>query len=169
MQPWFQFYAVTAGAAATLLGLLFVTVSMNAAAILGSGHEGSKRLAEQAFQNYLAVLLVSLLALYPQMSLALFSWVALSVTAVWGFWVLARFYLTLAKPSGEARLPAVRRHLASLIGFTMLIVSAFRMAVKYDDDRNWFASATLVLLISATVVSWELLARIAKAGQESTP
>jgi hypothetical protein len=68
MQGWLGFYAVTAGAAATLMGLLFVVVSINGAAILGGGHHHSRRLAEQAFQNYVAVLVVSLLALFPDLS-----------------------------------------------------------------------------------------------------
>jgi hypothetical protein len=68
MQGWLEFYAVTAGAAATLLGLLFVAVSINATVILGEAREDSKRLVEQAFQNYLAVLLVSLLAIVPALT-----------------------------------------------------------------------------------------------------
>jgi hypothetical protein len=70
MKEWLEFYSVIGGSAATLLGLLFVAVSMNAAAILGKAHENSKRLAEQAFQNYLAVMLVSLLAIFPTLDIS---------------------------------------------------------------------------------------------------
>ena len=35
MQPWTQFYATIGTAAATLLGLLFVVVSINVSAALG--------------------------------------------------------------------------------------------------------------------------------------
>ena len=65
MHDWFTFYAVIGAASATLTGLLFVALSMNAAVALSRGPEGSRRLAEQAFENYLAVLMVSLLALFP--------------------------------------------------------------------------------------------------------
>src|ERR1700722_9247600 len=77
MQAWFDFYAVIGAAAATLTGLLFVAMSMNAPAALSRGPEGSRRLAEQAFENYLAVLMVSLLALFPDMSLLLFGRITL--------------------------------------------------------------------------------------------
>jgi hypothetical protein len=165
MQAWFQFYTVIGAAAATLLGLLFVAVSMNAATALGEGHEGSKRLAEQAFQNYLAVLLVALLALFPRMGTSTFGFVTLSLTAGWGVWVLVRFYLALARPTDhESRLFALRRHLSSVIGFGILIVTAFRMAMGYGDDHNLFASGALILLFSATLVSWELLIRIARTS-----
>jgi hypothetical protein len=99
MQEWFGFYAVAGGAAATLMGLLFVAVSMNAAVILNETHAHQRRLAEQAFQNYVVVLLVSLIALFPSLSPSEFGFAALLVTALSGFWVLVRLYLNLTKPN----------------------------------------------------------------------
>jgi hypothetical protein len=169
MQAWSEFYAVIGGAAAALLGLLFVVVSMNAAATLGAGRTSSKRLAEQAFQNYLAVLMVSLLALYPQISPATFGSVTLCVTGLWAAWVLVRLYQTLASPADhEPRLLALRRHFSTVVGFGILIFTATRMAMKLANDLNLFASGTIVLLFSATVVSWELLGRIARAETKSS-
>jgi hypothetical protein len=168
MQAWSQFYTVVGGAAAALLGLLFVVVSMNATATLGAGPGSSKRLAEQAFQNYLAVLLVSLLALYPQISPASFGSATLSVIAIWAVWVMVRFYQTLTGPKeDEPRFLALRRHFSTIAGFGILIYTAVRMALKIDVELNTFASGTIVLLFSATVVSWELLGRIARAEAAS--
>src|SRR5580704_15545681 len=99
MQAWFDFYAVIGAAAATLTGLLFVAMSMNAAAALGAGPHGSRRLAEQAFENYLAVLMVSLLALFPDMTLLIFGRITLIVTSTWALWVLVRLYQAAAEPS----------------------------------------------------------------------
>ncbi len=48
----------------------------------------SRRCAEQAFQNYVVVVFVSLLALFPSMSLSESGFVTLSLTAVLGIWVL---------------------------------------------------------------------------------
>jgi hypothetical protein len=64
---WVDFYTVSGAAAASLLGLLFVAVSINAAESLGPGAGNSGRFAEQAFQNYLATLIISLLSLMPEM------------------------------------------------------------------------------------------------------
>jgi len=169
MQAWSEFYAVTGGAGAALLGLLFVVVSMNAAATLGVGRGSSKRLAEQAFQNYLAVLMVSLLALYPQMSPTTFGSITLCVIAIWAVWVLVRLYQTFASPEDqEPRMLALRRHFSTVVGFGILIVTALRMAMKLANDLNLFAAGTIVLLFSATVVSWELLGRIARADPASS-
>jgi hypothetical protein len=55
----------------------------------------------------------------------------------------------------------VRRHVSSLIGFAILLASAFCMALNRGTAYNLLAASTLVLLFSATTVSWELLRRIA--------
>ena len=166
MQAWFDFYAVIGAAAATLTGLLFVAMSMNAAAALAKGPEGSRRLAEQAFENYLAVLMVSLLALYPDMTLTSFGRITLMVTATWTVWVLVRLYQAASEPSvHETRSVALRRHLSTLIGFGLLIYAAARMAVDGTDTRDTLAAANIVLLFSATEKAWGLLNRIAAVGK----
>jgi hypothetical protein len=164
MQAWAGFYAVIGAASATMTGLLFVAMSMNVATALDKGPKGSRRLAEQAFQNYLAVLMVSLLALFPDMSLLTFGRTALMVTATWTVWVLVRLYQAAAEPSvHESRLMALRRHLSTMVGFGLLIYSAVRMAWTGTDMRDTFAGACIVLLFSATEKAWGLLNRIAVA------
>jgi hypothetical protein len=60
-----------------------------------------------------------------------------------------------------SRWRSLRRQYRSLIGFSLLIFAASRMALDLGDNRTLFAVATVVLLFSATAVSWELLLRIA--------
>jgi len=163
MHAWAEFYTATAAASAALLGLLFVVVSINAPAALGPQEKVSRRLTEQAFQNYLAVMMVSLLALFADIRTPVFGGVAIAATAMWSIWVFIRFGQTMFH-RGERRgwILAMRRHLSSLIGFTMLLVAAVRMALGVGDNGSWMAASMLVLLFSSTSVSWELLARIAK-------
>jgi hypothetical protein len=88
--------------------------------------------------------------------------VTLITTAGWSAWVLIRFWQALAEGlERRAWILSLRRHVSSLIGFGILLVSAFRMALSWGESYNWFAVSTLVLLFSATTVSWELLRRIA--------
>jgi hypothetical protein len=163
MQAWSQFYAAIAAASAALLGLLYVAVSINAAAALGPDQPVSQRLAEQAFQNYLAVLMVALLSLFADLSTIVFGWVTLAATAGWSVWVVVRFVQAVAE-RGERRawIIGVRRHLSSLVGFGMMMFAAGSMALRWGTEYNWLAASTLVLMFSATTVSWELLARIAR-------
>jgi hypothetical protein len=167
MEPWTQFYATVATAAAALLGLLFVVVSINVSAALGPVDIASRRMTEQAFQNYLAVMMVALLALFPGIAATTFGMVTLITTASWSVWVLIRLYQALALRA-ERRLwiQALRRHISSVIGFGILLVSAFRMALNWGESYNWVAASTLVLLFSATAVSWELLRRMAASSRD---
>jgi hypothetical protein len=134
MQNWFGFYAVTGGAAATLLGLLFVAVSLNAAQILGAGRESPRRLAEQAFQNYSTVIVVSLLALFPDLTPTHFGLAVIGVTTASGVWVLVRLYFTVTTSKGGARRYFLRRQLGSLIGFALLLFSSATMLLSRGDD-----------------------------------
>jgi hypothetical protein len=163
MQAWNQFYAVIGGAAATLLGLLFVAVSINAAIILGTGREHTRRLAEQAFQSYSAIITVALISLFPGIELAQFGLAVFCVTAASGAWVVVRLFMMISKPGVEPRVYALRRYFSSLVGFGMLLVSAARMYLNRGESRNLLAISTIVLLASATLVSWGLLIGISRA------
>jgi hypothetical protein len=163
MQAWAGFYTATAAASAALLGLLFVVVSINAPAALGPEEAVSRRLTEQAFQNYLTVMMVSLLALFADIRTPVFGGVTLLATASWSVWVFIRFgQAVFHRAERSSWILAVRRHFSSLIGFAMLLVAATRMALGVGDNASWLAASMLVLLFSATAVSWELLARIAR-------
>ena len=164
METWSGFYTVIGTAAAALMGLLFVVISVNAPETLGPGRDNSRRLAEQAFQNYLVVLMASLIALMPGISRGTFGMVTLMVIAVWILWVFIRLYQVMAAPGGmAARISNLRRHLPSLIGFGLITYAAATMALTPDDERINFASGTIVLLFAATAVSWQFLSAIAQA------
>lgn len=160
MQSWSQFYATIGAASAALLGLLFVAVSINASVALGPDRSTSRRLTEQAFQNYLAVMMVALVALFPDITTTTFGIVSLIATASWSVWVVIRLYQTIRqheKPSARS----IRRHVTSVIGFGLLLVSALCMAFRWAETFHLLAASMLVLLFSATAVSWELLKQIA--------
>jgi len=161
MQIWFGFYAMVGAAAATLMGLLFVAVSLNSAAILNEEQGHSQRLAEQAFQNYVTVLSVSLFALFPSLSLTQFSLVTLLVTGTSGVWVLKRLYEFFTILRGTTRVKSLRRQMLSLVGFGMLMFATGSMAGNWGDWRNLLAAALVVLLLAATRASWVLLISIA--------
>lgn len=83
--------------------------------------------------------------------------------AVSAGWVFVRLYWALTGPvDREDRLPTLRRHVSSLAGFGMLIAAALDMAITKADHRTWLAGGVVILLGSATTVSWELLLRIAR-------
>ncbi|MBV9991839.1 MAG: hypothetical protein JOZ72_11160 [Alphaproteobacteria bacterium] len=163
MQSWQQFYEMIGGAGATLLGLLFVSVSLNAEQILGPMHKHSKRLAEQAFQNYLAVLLISLVVVFPGLSPISLGSSLLWMAGIWGAWAVARALPSIARPvPGQSWSGPARRYLATVAGFGMLVYEAAQMVYAKADHPEFIAIGAMMLLLSATIISWELLIRIAE-------
>jgi hypothetical protein len=162
MQAWSTFYEMIGGAAATLLGLLFVAVSVNSEKILGDAHTHSRLLAEQAFQNYFAVLTISLIAFMPGISQTSFGYTVIGMTTAWVIWVVVRAFKSLASAAaGTSRIMMVRRYLLSFAGFATLLYAGWDMAFNKADDHTNIAVGLLLLLISATLVSWELLVSMA--------
>jgi hypothetical protein len=56
-----------------------------------------------------------------------------------------------------------RRYLLSLAGFATLLYGGLNMSFAKADDHANVAIGLLLLLISATIVSWELLVAMAGA------
>lgn len=162
MQTWQEFYELLGGAAATLLGLLFVSVSLNAETILGPAHVHSKRLAEQAFQNYLAVLMVSLVAVYPNMGPISLGYTLLWLAGIWGVWAVTRALPSIRERLHGSWYAAMRRYISTLVGFGMLIYAGARMSSEAAYHADYVALGAMALLLSATLVSWDLLIKIAQ-------
>ena len=163
MNAWHEFYDVIAGASATLLGLLFVSVSLNAEVILGSENKHSKRLAEQAFSNYLLVLIISLVVLIPGTSERDLGLSLLCLSLSGGPWVLVRAFQSARAHSGSfSRLTLLRRFLAPLIAFGILGYAGYEMVSGHGEVHGSIAAGIMMLLISATVVAWDLLIKIAE-------
>jgi hypothetical protein len=162
MQDWANFYELLGGTAATLLGLLFVSVSLNAETILGPNHLHSRRLAEQAFQNYLCVIMIALMVFFPGSGAVGLGYSVFWTTGIWGIWVLARIWqISTGTVDRMARFRMLRRYAATLLGFVLLLYSGAQMARRAGDYTVEIGIGVLLLLISATIVSWELLIRVA--------
>ena len=76
-----------------------------------------------------------------------------------------RLYLAFRKSRDDGWRRRMRSHVSSFLGFVMLTFAAVRMAFDLGDSRTLFAIATIILLFSATRVSWQILLSIAKTKQ----
>ena len=62
---WNAFYQAVAGSAATLIGLVFVALSLNPAVLTKSGSSGVREWAGQTFSSFIALLSIALVFLIP--------------------------------------------------------------------------------------------------------
>jgi steroid 5-alpha reductase family enzyme len=161
-QAWHDYFGMLGAAAATLLGLLFVSVSINAETILGSAHKHSMHLAEQAFHNYIAAVIVSLVAFFPGISNTSLGLTILFLAGLYSVRLLIRFYKAMRAPrAADSRIEAVRRYGSTLSGFVLLAVGGAQMA-RDNQLEPIIAMGGLVLIVSATAISWQLLVRVAQ-------
>jgi hypothetical protein len=65
VDTWNAFYSAVAGVAATLVGLLFVSLALNPAVMGEDAPAGLRVWAAESFHNFLIVLVVALVALIP--------------------------------------------------------------------------------------------------------
>jgi modulator of FtsH protease len=160
---WHDFFLAAAGASAALLGLLFVGVSINLAAIAADERVDLRARAGQAFTNLVFVLLIGLLMLIPNpdprllaASLGLVSAIALIRVA------LNLAGLVRARAHTLDRFATMRRIGWTAIANLVLAFSAWRLwdsAGAADVIVN-LVIVVVVLLIGAADIAWEMLTEV---------
>ena len=164
LREWHDFYMLAGTAAATLLGLLFIAVTLNADLILAASRPHTKRVAEQAFQNYITVLLLSMIFLehgYPSRVIAVQMVVVSLLMTLWTVHRLRSALYVSDESFNKSR--TLRRLLPSLLGYLLMVVFGWKLRYGLDtDEARVFAFAPILLLISATGTSWDLLVRVAE-------
>jgi modulator of FtsH protease len=162
LPEWRDLYVMLGGAAAALIGLLFVTVSLHAAALSSPRLTHLRALAAHALVCYLLLVLLSILLLIPFQSAGrLGTEIALlgAVALVW----LVRFVTTVAR--SRDRIGVRRAEWARTIGVSGATAAALLAigcgiaagVVGLIDSLPIFA---VVLLLTAVLTSWDLLLRI---------
>jgi hypothetical protein len=161
---WHDFYLTAGAAAAALIGLLFVGISINLDEFTTDAGTGIRVLGEQAFANFVFVLVISLMVLIPdqdQTSLTL----QLAIVGVLGTFRVLRRGIKLGRRSADRfggwRYVIRRLGLATLasvgvIGVAGLIqrnpISAF----------YWLVGVILIYLTSAADSAWDLLIEVGR-------
>lgn len=158
------FFSISAGAAATLIGLLFVAVSVAPERTVGAKASSSRRaVAESAFTALLNPFLVSLIALIPVAPLGIGTVVITAATLLNALRSLA---LLIAHWRHETKASLIPRLQQLLLPLSMLViyglefwwgVSVFHTAAISADEMSRLASILITLQGLAIVRCWELL------------
>lgn len=160
VMSWHDFYIMTGTAAASLLGLLFVGLSLNLEIISRQENTSLSGLATQTFGNFLYVLFLSITMLVPDQTPV---GVGLPL-------LIMGFYGTLI--NGRALVRAVRkpnpawgagyifwRFVGPVLSFIGLLIISFYAFQGNGLMLYWLIAVIAVLLLVATRNSWDLLVR----------
>ena len=160
---WHDFYILAGTAAATLVGLLFVGLSLHLRVVIASSEVRS--LARVTLANFGAILFVSLFLVIPQdRSTAAVELIASGLASL----VIAAPSLVAAAQSQGRTLqmrPADRARLLLRFGLSvgsyLAIIVAGVLLFSSLQAFTWLVVATVVLLIVSLRNTWDLLVTVA--------
>ena len=161
---WHDFYLTLGAASATLIGLLFVGVSINLDEFTTDEGIAIRVLAEQAFGNFILVLVIALMVLIPdqdQDSLTL----QLAIVGSLGTFRVARRAMVFRRrttgPFGDWRYLIRRLGLSAAASIAVLGIAVL-VQTNPVTAFYWLVGAVLVYLFSAADSAWDLLIEVGR-------
>ena len=160
---WHDFYILAGTSAATLVGLLFVGLSLHLRIVIASSEVRS--LARVTLANFGAVLLVSLFMVIPQdQSTAALELIGSGLASL----AIITPSVIGAARSGGSTLQMRRRDRARLVlrfglsgaSYLAIIVAGILLLSSLPSAFTWLVVATVVLLIISLRNTWDLLVTV---------
>jgi len=158
---WAGFYQLAGLAAAALAGLLFVTLSLHVDVLANERSRVLRTLARQTLTNFIVVVVMSMLFQVPD-ALPTSIGVPLAAMGAAGLFEELRLGLRIGRLGGRDRwlipgnLTGLRT--AGRAGsYAAVVVVAVRLILGDTDGLYWIGIALIVILVSATSNSWDLL------------
>jgi hypothetical protein len=157
MSAWTDFFAAVVGATSALLGLFFVSLSLNLATILAN--RGLPERALQALLQLLAALIVGLLLLMPGQSLWAAGLEILIVAVVMG--LLGTVLAVRGLRGGKDHKSDFVRNLALVeISVVPWFVGGFLLLGGNAAGAYWLAVGICLSIVKAVIDSWVFLVEI---------
>ena len=164
LQSWHDFYSITGTAAASLVGLLFVGLSLHLRIVVT--HEDVKALARVTLTGLGVTLVLSLFMVIPEANDPSSTGWDVTGVGIFGFVLLVRPLLAGIRSSHRAlSFP----HLILRFGVTALsfaaVISggAILVSGQYRAGFSWLVGISVVLLVGALRNSWDLLVTVGAA------
>jgi modulator of FtsH protease len=159
---WRELYVMLGGAAAALVGLLFVAVSLHVDTFVAPRAAPLRALALHTLLGYLLLLLLTICLLIPQQSARRLG-LELALLGVVGLGWLP-ILVTRVVGDGAAWTSAWRAWLRTFLvwGSTMvgLLTVAAALTAGEATALDWLPLVAVALLLGAVLTSWDLLLRV---------
>ncbi len=158
VDQWNTFFSVSAGIAATLVGLLFVALALNPSIMADDGPAGLRVWSGQTFHSFLMVLTLSLIAIIPDDS-AITLTIALGFIGVSGLIGVGQgFRIARRDPDPDWRgWHALPHFVSPTVAYIICLWAAVLAADRNEDALGWMVSVVFFLMMSAAASCWALL------------
>jgi hypothetical protein len=166
VREWQVFYATIAASAATLVGLLFVSMSLNVGMFAGAENIGLKKLASQTLLNFLYAIVFALIFLMPRQGPIGLGLPLMCIGIVGLIRTVSNLRILFSNPPhGILRRTTFVRSGMALVAFLALIIASFLVIVRANaNSLYWLVAPMILLLISASANTWSLLMGVHEAS-----
>ncbi len=169
LQSWHDFYLTAGAASATLVGLLFVGLSLHIRVVVS--HTDVRALARVTLTNFFVIVLISLSILIPASSATNIAlWVLLVGLVSLGLMLRPAIEGLRNRSSTLGLAVLTARFGISALGYVALVaLAAVFAAGNFDAGFNGLVTVVVVLLVMAVRNTWDLLVTVADktAGADS--
>ncbi len=166
VSAWHDFYMMVGTASATLVGLLFVSLSLNVHAIANPANQDLRALANQTFSTFLYILIFAIVFLIPQQD-PIGLGLPLLMVGGYGLYRTVRHFLeTRSSKPRDWRGSIARRFITPLVCFVVLITISISMLQGKTWGLYWLIPVMIVLIIAASINAWDLLLRLREPKEE---
>jgi hypothetical protein len=158
IEGWHDFYMMVGTAAATLIGLLFVSLSLNVDVITREANADLRVLAAQTFTSFLNVTMLAVLFLIPnQVPLGL--GLPLLGISGYGLYETVRRLLKTrrARPRTWGRGGMTHRLVVPTVCFSALLIVAVLVLLGETGGLYWLVPVMIFLVVAASRNAWDLL------------
>jgi hypothetical protein len=163
-EAWHDFYLMAGTASVTLVGLLFVALSLHVEVLFRGEHKDFRLLAAEAFQGYLYVLITSLLFLLPVGNgrFPAFVYLILNLIMLVRTGARAPSFIRARTEKG-ASANQRWRILVPAIAYILAIVAIVQWWAGQPNAGLGLFAPVVMMLAASTRTSWDLLEYVGKA------
>jgi hypothetical protein len=170
IEHWHEFYLMAGTAAVTLVGLLFVALSLHLDTLLHDSRAHLVAHARQTLLSFTYVLFVSLLFLAPGTPVRVLGGTLVAFTVVMGGITMRMSGGSMLR-SGARDMDALyrRRTLTMLLGYVICGVCGAMMAFTRNPYiAHFMIGGIFALLGNAAGASWDLLVQVGRIKRDAT-
>jgi len=165
---WHDFYHVVSDAAAALMGLLFVSLSLNADVITRKVNADLRALAAQTFTSFICLVMFAVLFLIPDQGPLGLGIPMLGIDMIVLYVTVGHFrqaFQNRARAWGNNRL--ILRFAIPVACLVTIFVVAITVLLGQTNGLYWFVPVTILLIWDASLNAWDLLLRLREPRRES--
>jgi hypothetical protein len=159
---WHNFYLLLGGASATLVGLLFVALTLRLNRVREAARIDLRAIVSNTFGNFIYVLIVSAVMLIPSQSPQDLGKQLMLLGSIGLLYTISQFREVHRSRQREWGAGTLRLFVLPLIAFVGMVVIALTMLRGQSDGLYWMVTVILILLTTAADNAYRLLVEVAE-------